>query len=156
MPHLLSILTDLSERGVSFRSLTEQMDTGTLHGELLFSLFGAFAQYERALTRERIMAGLAAARRRGRHGGRPPSIDAEKLEQITAALAGGASKSSISRTFNVPRSTLTDTLNRVGWACQAGRENLKTEELANRSQQWFFADIAASQRQRCEVGRGIF
>lgn len=116
LPHLLSILTDLGERGVSFRSLTEQMDTGTPHGELLFSLFGALAQYERVLTRERIMAGLAAARRRGRRGGRPPTIDAEKLEQITAALAGGAGKSSISRTFNVPRSTLADTLARTGWA----------------------------------------
>jgi DNA invertase Pin-like site-specific DNA recombinase len=112
---LLSILTDLRERDVSFRSLTEQMDTGTPHGELLFSLFGALAQYERALTRERIMAGLAAARRRGRYGGRPRTIDAEKLDQITAALAGGASKSSISRTFNVPRSTLADTLARAGW-----------------------------------------
>lgn len=115
LPHLLSILTDLRERDVSFRSLTEQMDTGTPHGELLFSLFGALAQYERALTRERIMAGLAAARRRGRYGGRPRTIDAEKLDQITAALAGGASKSSISRTFNVPRSTLADTLARAGW-----------------------------------------
>ncbi|MBZ9649117.1 recombinase family protein [Sphingobium sp. 3R8] len=54
LPHLLAILTDLRERGISFRSLTEQMDTGTPHGELLFSLFGALAQYERALTRERI------------------------------------------------------------------------------------------------------
>lgn len=116
LPHLLSILTELRERSVSFRSLTEQMDTGTPHGELLFSLFGALAQYERALTRERIMAGLAGARRRGRYGGRPPTLDAEKLEQITAALAGGASKSSISRTFNVPRSTLADTLARTGWA----------------------------------------
>jgi DNA invertase Pin-like site-specific DNA recombinase len=116
LPHLLSILTELRERGVSFRSLTEHIDTGTPHGELLFSLFGALAQYERSLTRERIMAGLAAARRRGRYGGRPPTIDAEKLEQITAALAGGASKSSISRTFNVPRSTLADTLARIGWA----------------------------------------
>jgi DNA invertase Pin-like site-specific DNA recombinase len=115
LPHLLSILTELRQRGVSFRSLTEQMDTRTPHGELLFSLFGALAQYERALTRERIMAGLAAARRRGRSGGRPPTIDTEKLEQITAALAGGASKSSISRTFNVPRSTLADTLARAGW-----------------------------------------
>ena len=85
----------------------------TPHGELLFSLFGALAQYERALTRERMMAGLAAARRRGRRGGRPPTIDAERLEQITAALTGCASKSSISRTFNVPRSTLADTLART-------------------------------------------
>ena len=116
LPHLLSILTDLRERGVSFRSLTEQMDTGTPHGELLFSLFGALAQYERALTRERIMAGLAAARQRGRHGGRPPSIDAEKLEQITAAaLAGGASKSSAAP------STCHDQRLRIRSTGQAGR-----------------------------------
>lgn len=116
LPHLLAIVTDLKERGIAFRSLTEQMDTTTPHGELLFSIFGALAQYERALTRERIMAGLAAAKRRGRQGGRPPTIDAEKIEQITAALAAGASKSSVCRTFKVPRSTLTGTLERIGWS----------------------------------------
>ena len=76
LPHLLSIITDLKNRGVAFRSLTEQMDTTTPHGKLLFSLIGALAQYERALTRERVMAGLAAAKRRERQGGRPPTIDA--------------------------------------------------------------------------------
>src|SRR3546814_10554035 len=70
LQHLLAIVTDLKERGIAFRSLNEQMDTTTPHGELLFSLFGALAQYERALTRERIMEGLAAAKRRGRQGGR--------------------------------------------------------------------------------------
>ena len=91
------------------------MDTTTPHGELLFSIFGALAQYERALTRERVIAGLAAARRRGRKGGRPPALDPEKVEQIVAALEGGASKASVCRTFRVPRSTLIDTLARVGW-----------------------------------------
>ena len=103
----------------SLRSLTEQMDTTTPHGELLFSLFGALAQYERALTRERVMAGLAAAKRRGRQGGRPPMIDAETLERITAALDGGASKASVCRTFKVPRSTLLGTLARIGWTAPA-------------------------------------
>ena len=107
---------DLKARGIAFRSLTEQMDTNTPHGELLFSLFGALAQYERALTRERVMAGLAAAKRRGRQGGRPPMIDTETLERITAALDGGASKASVCRTFKVPRSTLIGTLARIGWA----------------------------------------
>ena len=115
LAHLLSIVTDLKNRGVSFRSLTEQMDTDTPHGELLFSLFGALAQYERALTRERVIAGLAAAKRRGRRGGRPPAIDPEQMEQITAALDAGASKASVCRTFKVARSTLIDTLNRMGW-----------------------------------------
>jgi DNA invertase Pin-like site-specific DNA recombinase len=91
------------------------MNTDTPHGELLFSLFGALAQYERALTRERVIAGLAAAKRRGRKGGRPLAIDPEQMEQITTALDGGASKASVCRTFKVARSTLIDTLNRLGW-----------------------------------------
>jgi DNA invertase Pin-like site-specific DNA recombinase len=119
LPHLLAIVTDLKARGIAFRSLTEQMDTTTPHGELLFSIFGALAQYERSLTRERVVAGLAAARRRGRRGGRPPTLDPEKVEQITAALDAGASKASVCRTFGVARSTLLDTLQRVGWSAQA-------------------------------------
>ncbi len=66
LPHLLAIVGELRTRGVAFRSLTEQMDTTTPHGELLFSILWALAQYERALTRERVVAGLAAAKRRGR------------------------------------------------------------------------------------------
>lgn len=121
LPNLLSIIADLKKKGVAFRSLTEQMDTTTPHGELLFSVFGALAQYERALTRERVMAGLAAAKRRGRRGGRPLAIDPEKLEQIVAALESGASKASVCRTFKVPRTTLTDTLQRVGWSAPAAK-----------------------------------
>jgi len=71
LSHLLSIVNALKENQVAFRSLTEGMDTTTASGELLFHVFGALAQYERALTRERVVAGLAAARRRGRVGGRP-------------------------------------------------------------------------------------
>ena len=115
LSHLLEIIADLRERGIAFRSLTEHMDTSTPQGELLFSMFGALAQYERALTRERVMAGLAAAHRRGRHGGRPPAINTEKIAAITAALEGGASKAAICRNFGVPRSTLIDTLARIGW-----------------------------------------
>jgi len=119
LPHLLSLVTDLKARGIAFRSLTEQMDTTTPHGELLFSLFGALAQYERTLTRERVMAGLAAAKRRGRQRGRPPMINIETLERITAALDGGASKASVCRTSEVPRSTLIGTLARIGWTTPA-------------------------------------
>lgn len=63
LSHLLQIVTDLHERKVAFRSLTEQMSTTTSHGEFLFSVFGALAQYERALARERIVAGLEAAKK---------------------------------------------------------------------------------------------
>lgn len=112
LPHLLRIVTALQSRGIAFRSLTEQMDTTTPHGELLFSVFGALAQYERALTQERILAGLAAAKRRGKHGGRPRAISAETVEAIRQALHNGASKAAICRTFGVKRSTLYDTLAR--------------------------------------------
>lgn len=116
LPSLLAIIADLRQRGVAFRSLAGQMDTTTLHGGLLFSFFGALAQYERALTRERILAGLAAAKRRGLRGGRPPSLSHEQLEQVVAALDGGASKASVCRSFKVARSTLLDTLARTGWS----------------------------------------
>ena len=115
LPHLLSIIAGLKEKSVSFRSLTEQMDTTTPHGELMFSLFGALAQYERALIHERVMAGLAAAKRRGRKGGRPPAINQEKLEMALEALKKGASKMSVARSFQIPRTTLLNTLERIGW-----------------------------------------
>ncbi len=113
LPHLLRIVTDLHKRGVAFRSLTEQMDTTTPHGELLFGIFGSLAQYERALARERIHAGLEAARKRGRRGGRPKSITDEKLDAIQEALQAGSSKAAICRTFGVKRSTLYDALGRI-------------------------------------------
>lgn len=127
LSNLLSIVADLKKKGVAFRSLTEQMDTATPQGELLFSIFGALAQYERALTRERVMAGLAAAKRRGRCGGRPPTIDSEKLEQIVVALENGASKASVCRTFKIPRTTLIDTLQRVGWTTAAAPPQAKPQ-----------------------------
>ena len=115
LSHLLSIVNTLRERQVAFRSLTEGMDTTTPAGEFLFQVFGALAQYERALTHERVMAGLAAARRRGRRGGRPPAISGEKLAAILVALDGGMSKAAVCRTFGVKRTTLIETLVRVGW-----------------------------------------
>lgn len=106
LPHLISILTDLRKRGIQFRSLTEAMDTTTAHGELLFNVFGSLAQYERELTRERIMAGLQSARARGRIGGRQRVISDEKMELILSQLREGKSKSSICRNFGINRSTL--------------------------------------------------
>lgn len=116
LSHLIRIVEELKKRGVAFRSLTETIDTTNVHGSFLFNLFGTLAEYERALITERVNAGLAAARRRGRKGGRPPTIDAEKIDQILTALEGGASKASICRSFHVPRSTLIDMLKRTGWA----------------------------------------
>ncbi len=88
------------------------MDTTTPHGEFLFNVFGALAQYERALTQERIMAGLEAAKRRGKWGGRPYAIREETMEGIREAIKNGASKVAVCRTFGVKRSTLYDALAR--------------------------------------------
>lgn len=112
MSHLLSVVEALSARGIGFRSLTEALDTSTPQGELLFNVFGALAQFERSLIVERITAGLEAAARRGKKGGRPRVFDEEKLAQIEMALAAGASKAAICRTFGIKRSTLIDALRR--------------------------------------------
>lgn len=120
LPHLLDIVNSLKEKGVGFRSLTESMDTTTSSGEFLFQMFGALAQYERALTRERVIAGLAAAKRRGRRGGRPLAITGEKLDAIFTALQGGMSKAAVCRNFEVKRTTLIETLARVGGPVSKG------------------------------------
>jgi DNA invertase Pin-like site-specific DNA recombinase len=112
LPHLLKIVTDLQKRKVAFKSITENMDSSTAHGEFIFNLFGSLAQYERSLAQERILAGLEAARKRGKVGGRPRKIDAEKLNTIIGLINSGASKAKIARNFDIPRSTLNDALKR--------------------------------------------
>jgi DNA invertase Pin-like site-specific DNA recombinase len=120
LPHLLQIITTLQAEGVAFRSLTEQMDTTTPQGAFLFSMFGALAQYERALTQERVRAGLAAAQRRGKRGGRPRAISAEQWATIATALEQGMSKAAVCRTFGIKRATLYDTLARGGAVLHKG------------------------------------
>lgn len=120
LSHLLEIVNTLKNRQVSFRSLTEGMDTTTASGELLFHVFGALAQYERALIQERVVAGLSAAKRRGRIGGRPKAIVGEKLDAIVVALNAGMSKAAVCRNFSVKRTTLIDTLVRIGWPASSG------------------------------------
>src|SRR5215471_536622 len=71
LKHLIETVTLLKEQGVAFKSLTENIDTSTATGNLVFQIFGALAEFERNLITERTMAGLAAARARGRKGGRP-------------------------------------------------------------------------------------
>ena len=107
--HLVDTITELAERGVGFRSLQEAIDTTTPGGKLVFHVFAALAEFERDLIRERTSAGLAAARSRGRQGGRPPVMTAHKLRvaqemyhsgqyTVTAiAQALGVSRASIYR-----------------------------------------------------------
>jgi DNA invertase Pin-like site-specific DNA recombinase len=80
LKNLIALVEELAEKGVGFRSLTESIDTTTANGKLFFSIIGALAEFERDLVRERTLAGLAAARARGRVGGRPPVMTPDKVK----------------------------------------------------------------------------
>jgi DNA invertase Pin-like site-specific DNA recombinase len=73
LPHLIETITGLNNRGIGFKSITEAIDTTTSGGKLIFHIFGALAEFERDIIRERTQAGLNAARSRGRKGGRTHS-----------------------------------------------------------------------------------
>lgn len=77
---LIQMVEQLQKRGVGLKSVRENIDTTTSGGRLVFHLFGALAEFERNLIRERTQAGLSAARARGRLGGRPKSLDPKKQE----------------------------------------------------------------------------
>lgn len=85
LPHLIETITHLEQREIGFKSLTEQIDTTTAGGKLIFHIFGALAEFERDLIRERTQAGLQAARARGRQGGRPSALS--RKDPKTVALA---------------------------------------------------------------------
>ena len=89
MSHLIDTVRDLEGRGVGLRSLTEQIDTTTPGGRLIFHVFGALGQFERDLIRERTRAGLKAAEARGRRGGRKPVVTEEKLRRPRELIAKG-------------------------------------------------------------------
>lgn len=106
MSHLIQTVTGLEERGIGFASLTEAIDTTTPAGRLLFGVLASLAAFERDLIRERTMAGLAAARARGKVGGRPTSMTADKLVVASRMLAEGRPKAAIAATIGVSRATL--------------------------------------------------
>jgi DNA invertase Pin-like site-specific DNA recombinase len=107
LKHLIDTVNDLKERGIGFRSITEGIDTTTPAGRLVFHIFGALAEFERDLLRERTQAGLAAARARGRKGGRPRVMSADQVavaQQMVATT--GFSLEVIAKTVGVSRRTL--------------------------------------------------
>ena len=105
--HLIDTVGELEDRKVGFRSLTEGIDTTTSAGRLVFHIFGALAQFERELIRERTQAGLAAARACGRRGGRPAVMTRQKLRVARQLLANGEhTMQEIASTVGVGRATL--------------------------------------------------
>jgi DNA invertase Pin-like site-specific DNA recombinase len=104
--HLIDNVTALQERGIGFKSLQESIDTTTSGGKLVFHIFGALAEFEREIIRERTNAGLSAARSRGKSGGRPKALT-EKQVQMLNNLAADRSNSidEICKTLGISRTT---------------------------------------------------
>src|SRR3954465_16084068 len=106
LPHLIETVRQLQERGIGFRSLQEQIDTTTSGGKLIFHVFGALAEFERDLIRERTHAGLQAARARGRLFGRPKALSPHKVEQLqTLAKDDRNTVGEICHTLGISRAT---------------------------------------------------
>jgi DNA invertase Pin-like site-specific DNA recombinase len=110
LTQLIALMTTLDEKGVGFKSLTEQIDTTTSGGKLIFHIFGALAEFERNLIRERTRAGLAAARARGRQGGRPKTtaLDTPRKIQLAQKMYDDPENTieDICRAMGVSRATL--------------------------------------------------
>jgi DNA invertase Pin-like site-specific DNA recombinase len=104
---LVSIVNDFEARGIGLVSLTEQINTASPSGKLVFHLFASLAEFERNLIRERTHAGLKAARARGRRGGRPAALSGKNLEMAKTLMADrNTDVSAIATRFGVSRSTL--------------------------------------------------
>jgi DNA invertase Pin-like site-specific DNA recombinase len=106
LPHLLEVASTIRDRGAALRSLTEHLDTGTAAGKMLYAVLGAVAQFERDTIRERTIAGIAAARRRGERLGRRPALTPTQLAEVRAMHARGDGATHIARVLRVGRSTV--------------------------------------------------
>lgn len=107
LPDLVQIVNDLEHRGVGFESLTEKIETGSAAGKLIFPVFAALAEFERGLIRERTNAGLAAARARGRVGGRKPKLEEKQVREIKVLLRDpDIQVSEVARRYGISRTTL--------------------------------------------------
>jgi len=110
LKHLIDTITDLNNRKIGFKSITENIDTTTSGGKLIFHIFGALAEFERDIIRERTNAGLLAARARGHLGGRPKvsTLNTPKKVALAQSLYDNKNNSidEICKTLNISRATL--------------------------------------------------
>ena len=110
LKHLIETITELNNRKIGFKSIQESIDTTTSGGKLVFHIFGALAEFERDIIRERTQAGLTAARARGRLGGRPKAKALNTPKKITLAQSLYNDKNNtideICKTLNISRATL--------------------------------------------------
>ncbi len=104
--HLIDTVTDLKERGIGFKSLTESIDTTTSGGRLIFNIFASLAEFEREIIRERTQAGLQAARARGKTGGRPKALSDKQVDMLRQLAADPShSVAEICQTLGISRKT---------------------------------------------------
>lgn len=116
LKHLVEIISGLEDRGIGFCSIKENINTTTAGGRLVFHLFGALAEFEHSLIKERTHAGLASARARGRIGGRKPSMSKADVRKAAAMLLDpNMSKTEVAKHFKVSRVTLNESLRREGF-----------------------------------------
>ena len=107
LQHLIQVVNQLREKGIYFRSIQESLDTSSSGGKLIFHIFGALAEFERDVIRDRTMAGLAAARARGRVGGRPKIMTDKKVRLAKTLLADHTNTiDDVCETLGVSRATL--------------------------------------------------
>jgi DNA invertase Pin-like site-specific DNA recombinase len=104
--HLIDTITALNDRGVGFKSLQENIDTTTSGGKLVFHIFGALAEFEREIIRERTQAGLQSARSRGKVGGRPKALTLKEVQMLRNMAADKSlTVSDICKTLGIGRTT---------------------------------------------------
>ena len=108
---LVRLIAELEQRRINFESLTENIETGSPTGRLVFHVFAALAEFERNLIREHTVAGLTAARARGRNGGRPLKLSPKEVKTIRALLkTADMPVAEIAARFGIARSTLYRTM----------------------------------------------
>lgn len=117
LEHLVQIIRELEDRKIGFQSLTESIDTTNAGGKLIFHIFAALSEFERNLIRERTIAGLKAARARGRVGGRKAKLTSSDARKAAAMLKDPlVTKTEVAKHFKISRVTLDATLIRGGFA----------------------------------------